>query len=337
MSAGDRRCAGVRVRVEGVVQGVGFRPYVYRLARELGSAASCSTTSAACCSRSRATRGRGRRASSPGSPREAPPLAVVERVDCRRRRARTGERGFAIVASAAAAATPTRSSRPTRATCDDCLAELFDPGDRRFRYPFVNCTNCGPRFTIVRGVPYDRPLTTMAGFEMCAACRARVRRSRRPPLPRAAECVPRLRPARACSTRRASGAPVGSTDAVRLAARGSRAARSSRSRASAASTSPARRPTTARRARAAHAQAPRGQAVRADGARRGGGRCSWSSETAERDLLRSSRGRSCSRRGELGAPVAAPSRPASRELGVMLPYSPLHHLLLATDVGVARS
>ena len=101
---------------------------------------------------------------------EAPPLARIERV-VSEPLADTGERGFAIRDSPRDGE-PRAAVAPDSATCADCLAELFDPADRRFRYPFTNCTNCGPRFTIVRNVPYDRPHTTMAGFEMCAACRA---------------------------------------------------------------------------------------------------------------------------------------------------------------------
>jgi hydrogenase maturation protein HypF len=89
-------------------------------------------------------------------------------------RALRDEPGFAIVATGVAdpGELPSAPITADTATCVDCLAELFDPADRRFRYPFVNCTNCGPRFTIVRGVPYDRALTTMAAFTMCEACQA---------------------------------------------------------------------------------------------------------------------------------------------------------------------
>ena len=162
------------VRVEGVVQGVGFRPFVHRLAAELQLAGFVRNDA----------RGVEVEAEGPADAvgrflerlaADAPPLARVEAVRARDVAARGG-RGFAIAGSAGGA--PAALVTADAATCDDCLAELFDPADRRFRYPFVNCTNCGPRFTIVRGVPYDRPRTTMAGFAMCDACRRGVRRPR---------------------------------------------------------------------------------------------------------------------------------------------------------------
>ena len=159
----------VRVRVDGTVQGVGYRPFVYRLAGELDisgwvlndergvlvEAEGPTGTVDAFVARLSA---------------DAPPLADVRGVEAKDMPV-TGEPGFEIVASerAGAASAPVT---PDSATCEACLAELADPEDRRYRYPFLNCTNCGPRFTIVRGIPYDRPLTTMADFEMCVACRA---------------------------------------------------------------------------------------------------------------------------------------------------------------------
>jgi hydrogenase maturation protein HypF len=159
----------VRARIEGTVQGVGFRPYVYRLADEMGMAGHVLNDS----------RGVVVEVEAPSEtverflarlPAEAPPLATVERVTAEELE-ELGERGFSIRESPAGGE-PRVAVTPDSATCPDCLAELFDPADRRFRYPFTNCTNCGPRFTIVRDVPYDRPNTTMAGFDMCAACRA---------------------------------------------------------------------------------------------------------------------------------------------------------------------
>ncbi|MBE1499357.1 hydrogenase maturation protein HypF [Amycolatopsis lexingtonensis] len=158
----------VAISVAGVVQGVGFRPFAHRLAVRLGLAGFVGND------------GHGVFAEAEGPPSrvaafvealtaEAPPLAVVDRVEAREIPA-AGGTGFVIVASPSGGAADTLVSADS-ATCDDCLRELRDPADRRFRYPFVNCTNCGPRFTIVRGVPYDRPLTTMAGFAMCAECK----------------------------------------------------------------------------------------------------------------------------------------------------------------------
>jgi hydrogenase maturation protein HypF len=169
-SSTGERGRRVRARVEGTVQGVGFRPFVYRLARDLGLGGFVLNDSHGVLleveGAQAAVNHLVARLSS-----EAPALARVERVRTEEIAATGAATAFVILASASDGEADALVS-PDSATCADCLAELFDPSDRRHRYPFVNCTNCGPRFTIVRGVPYDRPLTTMAGFEMCTRCRA---------------------------------------------------------------------------------------------------------------------------------------------------------------------
>jgi len=157
------------IRVEGIVQGVGFRPFVYTLATGLGLSGFVGNDvdgvfvevegpSAAVTEFLRQLE------------RDPPPLARIERVTATTVTPR-GETSFAIAASGPAGPRRTLVSADS-ATCADCLRELADPADRRFGYPFINCTNCGPRFTIVRDVPYDRPFTTMAPFTMCPACAA---------------------------------------------------------------------------------------------------------------------------------------------------------------------
>ena len=166
LAAHPRRLA---VRVSGTVRGVGFRPFVFRLAGELELSGWVRNDE------------RGVEIEVEGGeqalsefldrlPSEAPPLASVEEVTAQALPARGGQR-FQIAASTRRGEADALVA-PDAATCADCLSELADPADRRFRYPFTNCTNCGPRFTIVRGVPYDRPLTTMAGFAMCERCLA---------------------------------------------------------------------------------------------------------------------------------------------------------------------
>jgi hydrogenase maturation protein HypF len=157
------------IRVEGIVQGVGFRPFVYTLATGLGLSGFVGNdvdgvfvevegSSAAVTEFLRQLE------------RDPPPLARIERVTARPITP-DGGTSFAIAPSPPAGPRRTLVSADT-ATCADCLRELADPNDRRYRYPFINCTNCGPRFTIVRDVPYDRPFTTMAPFAMCPACAA---------------------------------------------------------------------------------------------------------------------------------------------------------------------
>ena len=311
------------------MQGVGFRPFVYRLAHELGLAGyvlndergvllevdGVDTAVAAFLGRLRD---------------EAPPLAVIERVECEDCEPDQIPGGFEIRRSVAGGPTDAPVS-PDTATCPECVAELFDPDDRRYRYPFINCTNCGPRFTIVRGVPYDRPLTTMARFAMCAACRAEYNdpRDRRfHAQPNACPgCGPTLA-LRDAGGRDIDGDPVRTAAALlqsgrivavkgiggyHLACRADdpHAVSELRARKHREDKPFALMAADLQAAdRLVHLGEPQRQAL----------------ASAARPIVLATR--------RPGAPVAPAVAPGALELGVMLPYSPLHHLLLA-DTGTA--
>ena len=156
-----------RIRIRGIVQGVGFRPYVWHLAHELklsgwvrndaagvevlaiGTAAQLQTFSQRL-------------------PQEIPPLAQVDELHWEDAPAGEHPVGFDILASGAGPAATMIGH--DSAVCADCLAEMFDPSDRRWRYAFINCTHCGPRYTLTRKLPYDRAQTSMAAFPLCPAC-----------------------------------------------------------------------------------------------------------------------------------------------------------------------
>jgi hydrogenase maturation protein HypF len=157
------------VDVTGIVQGVGFRPFVYRLANACGLSGFIANSPA----------GVSIEVEGPADcveefldrlPKEIPPLAKVTSLSLRDARAQ-GSDSFRIVSSHLGEP-PKALISPDVAVCEDCLREMGNPRDRRFRYPFINCTNCGPRFTILRDIPYDRSRTSMAAFLMCAACQA---------------------------------------------------------------------------------------------------------------------------------------------------------------------
>jgi len=162
------------VLVRGVVQGVGFRPFVYRLALEEGLAGFIGNDTDGVTIEVEGAAG-GVEAFLARLGAEAPPLARIDSVVTRdlatTGEALAGQAEFRIVASEVVGRVSTGIPADA-ATCPDCLRELLDPADRRYRYPFLNCTNCGPRFTITRRIPYDRPQTSMARFRMCAACQA---------------------------------------------------------------------------------------------------------------------------------------------------------------------
>jgi len=160
------------VRIAGIVQGVGFRPFVFRLAAELGLTGWVRNSPAGVelelQGRAEQLAGFRQRLQA-----ELPPLAVISSLESRDLPLLHDETGFVILASSDGRREP--QIAPDSALCVDCLRELSDPADRRYRHPFITCTNCGPRWTIVTGIPYDRPLTTMAAFPLCPACGAEYR------------------------------------------------------------------------------------------------------------------------------------------------------------------
>jgi hydrogenase maturation protein HypF len=311
-----------RVTVRGVVQGVGFRPFVYALAGRFELAGHVTNTAEGVVAEVEGPAG----AVASFCARvagDAPPLATVESVEqCEL--AVTGRTGFTITASQGGGAARTLVS-PDIATCAECLAELADPVDRRYRHPFIVCTNCGPRFTVVTGLPYDRAHTTMAGFPMCGACQAQYtdptdRRFHAQPVA-CPDCGPRLRLIR--PTGRGGGQdPVAAARA--LLAAGSVIAVKGLGGYHLACDAGNGAAVARLRERKARGRKPFAVMARdlADveplayvGA-------------LEAELLSGPARPVVLLRRRPGAPVVDDVAPGSPDLGVMLPYTPLHHLLL---------
>ncbi len=273
--------AGRRIEIRGTVQGVGFRPWIYRLARENGIGGRVSndsrgvTIEAFGSDEALAEFLQGIRAS-------PPPAARIRELECRAIPSEPS-REFVIVASRPAAGLEV-SIPPDLATCDDCLREVLDPGDRRYRYPFTNCTNCGPRFTIASRVPYDRAGDDHGALPDVRGLPARVRRPARPPLPRSAQRLPGVRPGP--DGRRADGRASRRTDPIRAAAR-ALAAGMIVAVKGLGGFHLACDATSARGGRApAPPQAPRGKAARRHGGGARGGRGAGRARAGERELLR---------------------------------------------------
>ncbi|MCJ7677140.1 MAG: carbamoyltransferase HypF, partial [Anaerolineales bacterium] len=328
MTVAAQEKQGLRVRVTGVVQGVGFRPFVYGLATRLGLMGWVRNTAA------------GVEIEVDGDPEalqtfvgalraDAPPLARIDRLESQPQAA-SGFASFTILESL----DEPGAFLPVSADvglCADCLRELFDPGDRRYRYPFINCTNCGPRFTIITAIPYDRPNTTMAGFRMCLACAAeyddpRDRRFHAQPTA-CHTCGPRIWLERG-GTQAAQGeaALTAAREALRsggiVAIKGLGGYHLACDAANADAVSELRR----RKLRvdkafavmAADLEAAEAHAVLA---------------ASDRELLRSIARPIVVAARRPGSAIAREVAPGQDTLGVMLPYTPLHHLLLERASG----
>jgi hydrogenase maturation protein HypF len=311
------------IDVLGVVQGVGFRPFVHLLASRHALAGFVRNGAGQVCIEVEGEE-RAVEAFLGALRSEAPPLARIDQVTCAPRPI-LGDGPFRIESSDERRGDGTVTVAADAATCADCLRELFDPRDRRYRYPFVNCTACGPRLTIITGAPYDRARTTMASFPMCGACRAeyedpRDRRFHAQPIacPR---CGPRLRAVDAHGTELGPDAIAVAAGALRsgkiLAIKGLGGYHLACRAGDQATVAELRR-------RKGRDQQPFAVMV-ADvvGATR---LCEVSAD--ERVVLESAARPIVLLGRRLHAPVAEAVAPELSRLGVMLPYTPIHHCLL---------
>ena len=323
---------GRRIRIEGTVQGVGFRPWVYRIACVAGITGRVRNDSAGVTIEAF---GDGDALARFADALKFPPPAA--RILACRSTAIAHEPAatFEIVRSQPASDRRV-SIPPDLATCPDCVRDIFDPSNRRYRYPFTNCTNCGPRFTIARDIPYDRATTTMAAFEMCPDCRREygdVNDRRFHAQPNACpECGPRL------TLHGVDGAPIASADPVADAAAALRSGAIVAVKGiggfhlacDATSAAAVRR----LRARKHREEKPLAVMVRTIEDAEAIGVVG----PVEHELLTSvERPIVLLEKSPIRKPQSAIRNdaiaPGNRNVGVMLAYSPLHHLLLA-DAGV---
>ena len=319
----------LHVSIQGTVQGVGFRPFVYRLATTLqlpgwvlnslqGVTIEVEGDAVALA------------AFMHGLEHDKPALATIHSLQTTYLDP-VGFTAFEIRHSDSASGAAGALILPDLATCPDCRCEVFDPADRRYRYPLTNCTNCGPRFSIIQGLPYDRPLTTMRGFVMCAACR----REYEDPLDRRFHAQPNACPE--CGPHLELWAEDGGVlaerdEALRLAEEALREGRivALKGLGGFHLLVDARDEAAVRRLRERKRREEKPLAVMMPSLEQVCEACEVGA-TEER-LLRSPQCPILLLKRHRGAEITPAVAPGNPYLGVMLPYTPLHHLLL-TDLG----
>jgi hydrogenase maturation protein HypF len=319
------RQQGIELQIRGIVQGVGFRPFVYRLARQHGLTGTVANTGGGVIIRAEGPLS-SLDAFMKALGEEAPPLARITALERRPLLVSPGKRDFAILASSEGRVKSTFIS-PDVATCDECLRELLDPGDRRHGYPFINCTNCGPRFTVVESIPYDRPKTSMKVFPMCQACSQEYndpvdRRFHAQPNA-CRECGPSLAWHRGDGERVRTDEPV--YEVIRALNQGRVVAIKGLGGFHLAVDADSERAVALLRERKRRRYKP--FAVMGRDLETIHRFCQVSAH--ERDLLRSPQ-RPIVLLARKGGHVLAPDlAPGIRDLGVMLPYAPVHHLIMS--------